>query len=447
MTEDVPSNDDLKEAAEALASQLAQKRRERIKEALADWVWVSEAYAFVRRSDRKVWTDKQWTAHFGHLVAEKENVLNYAIKKTGYISKFEKLVFEPNAPEEIDGLAYNLWRPSGISAAPGDSAWFVDHINYLFPDVRVADDVLDFLALLVKEPFVKVLFAMLVYGPKHGTGKSAIGAILSSMLGASNLVFPSNDEISEKYSQWQEGAQLGVIEELMMLGRQQIANRLKPVITQPDLRIRAMWRPSYTTPNRLNLIAFTNYPDALKVENDDRRWFIAESPVEPLAKDYYEKLFAHIECDADVAAVKHFLQHREVRLDPKGRAPATQAKREMVEQSLSDEEAYILELLDEGGAPFDFDLIRREDIIDALRLRFGTLRPGVYSRMTSLLKTRIGAVSQKQDKRVGVTHHRLWSLRDHEQWDAAGPAARTEAYEEYVKARELAKYADWPHRP
>ena len=35
MTEDVPSNDDLKEATEALASQMAQKRRERIKEALA----------------------------------------------------------------------------------------------------------------------------------------------------------------------------------------------------------------------------------------------------------------------------------------------------------------------------------------------------------------------------------------------------------------------------
>jgi predicted transcriptional regulator len=39
MTEDVPSNDDLKEATQALASQMAQKRRERIKEALADWVW------------------------------------------------------------------------------------------------------------------------------------------------------------------------------------------------------------------------------------------------------------------------------------------------------------------------------------------------------------------------------------------------------------------------
>ncbi len=233
------------------------------------------------------------------------------------------------------------------------------------------------------------MLALLIYGPKHGTGKSAIGAMLTRMVGSSNVVFPSNDEVSEKYTQWQEGAQLAIIEELMMLGRRQIGNRLKPVITQPDLRIRAMWRPCYTTPNRLNLIAFTNYPDALKVENDDRRWFIAESPVEPRGTDYYDALFAHVRSNADVAAVKHMLQHRKVRLDPKARAPATDAKREMIEHAMRDEEAFLMELLEEGRHPFDIDLVRRDDLLIALKERFGSLKSGSYSLVAGLLKTRI----------------------------------------------------------
>ena len=364
------SKNDLQEAAKELASQKAQARRKRIQSTLSDWVWVSEAYCFVRRSDGKVWSDRQWGAHYGHLV-DKGNILDYAIKKRGYVDKFESLVFEPGAPEEIDGVAYNLWRRPRIVAATGEADWFVEHVGYLFPNQKAAAVVLDYLALLVREPFEKILFALLIYGKKHGTGKSAIGLLLQKLIGVGNVVFPSNDEISEKYTEWQEGAQLAIIEELMMLGRQQVSNRLKPVITQPDLRIRAMYRASYSTPNRLNLLAFTNYPDALKVENEDRRWLIVESPVEPTTPEYYAELFAHLENDEDIAAVKQFLQNRDVELNPKGRAPMSAAKAEMVEQALSNEEAFLLERFETGAEPFDFDLVRRDDLIDAVKASSG----------------------------------------------------------------------------
>jgi hypothetical protein len=91
----------------------------------------AEAYAFVRRSDHKIWNEKQWKAHYAHL-QPKVNILDTVMKKRGYITKFEKLVFEPGAPAEIDGIAYNLWRPSGIEAVPGDVTWFTGGVTLPF---------------------------------------------------------------------------------------------------------------------------------------------------------------------------------------------------------------------------------------------------------------------------------------------------------------------------
>jgi hypothetical protein len=49
---------DIEEATKAYQAELEAKRekrqRQQIVEALLDWVWVSEATAFVRKSDRKV---------------------------------------------------------------------------------------------------------------------------------------------------------------------------------------------------------------------------------------------------------------------------------------------------------------------------------------------------------------------------------------------------------
>ena len=56
--------------------------------------------------------------------------------------------------------------------------------------------------------------------------------------------------------------------------------------------------------------------------------------------------------------------------------------------------------------------------------------------MTTFLKTRIGAVQQKQDKRPGTPNFRLWSIRHHDNWEKVGPAARADAYNEHVSSKE-----------
>ena len=47
-----------------------------------------------------------------------------------------------------------------------------------------------------------------------------------------------------------EGAQLAVVEELMTLGRLEVANRLKPVITDPTIRIEEKNCSIYSIPKQ-----------------------------------------------------------------------------------------------------------------------------------------------------------------------------------------------------
>ena len=201
-------------------------------------------------------------------------------------------------------------------------------MRLMFPDERDRGLVLDYLATMVQRPAEKLHFALLIRG-EQGSGKSAIGELMTRIIGGRNVVKPSNDEVTGRFTAWLEGAQLAVIEELMTLGRLEVANRLKPVITEPTLRIEEKYGTPYSIPNHLNLICFTNHRDALRIENGDRRWLVIFSPAKPGEQAYYDRLFERIASEDGPAAVKHALLERRVTINPKGRAPQTGAKEEM----------------------------------------------------------------------------------------------------------------------
>lgn len=433
-TDELSVEEATKAFEEKLRSEREQKQRKRMSEVLEDWVWVSGATVFIRRSDHLIWNDKQWRTHHA-MLHPKGDVFTFVMRQ-GLVTTVERLAFEPYQPEFLEGgQAYNTWRPSDIDAREGNAQWFLDHIAYLFPDETVAGYVLDYLALLVREPWVKILFFLLIVGVEQGTGKTAVTEVMTRILGPHNTVTPSNDEIASQFTGWQEGKQLAVVHELMMLGRQQISNRLKPVATEPKLSIRVMYRSAYDAPNRLALIATSNHFDALKVDNADRRWLVVETRAKQREPEYYDALWAHIASPEDLGAVKWMLQHRKVKLNPKGKAPVTTAKRDMVEQALPDEEAYLVELFEEGEEPFNFDLVRTSDLITAVQERFGKNQRNLMGHITAVLKGRIGAVRHTRDTTPGNGRPkwRLWSVRNHEHWAKVGPTARVDAYQKHWK--------------
>ncbi|HEV2517150.1 MAG TPA: primase-helicase family protein [Devosia sp.] len=448
-----PPDDDIAEAAKRFEEELRSKREQQQRDTLDAWIWASEPTAFVRRSDHKIWNEKQWGSHYAHL-NPKGSISSLALRK-GLVEKFETLVYEPGG-EQVIGTGFNLWKPAGLTPVEGDVQWFIDHVHYLFPgDDQAAELVLDYMALLVTPPWPKILFALLIHSLVHGTGKSLLAWMLTRMLGDSNVVNPSNDEMStSQFTQWQEGKQLAVVNELMMQDRLAAANRLKTLITEPTLRIRALYRSPYEVPNRLNVFTTSNHPDAAKLENEDRRWLVVESKVTASDKrppEYYVDIVRRIRDDAEMGAVLWYLQHREVKLNPYGAAPVTQAKVAMQERAIPDEEAYLLQLHEEGAWPFDFDLVRKDDLVTAVLHRFPGHPKGIIGRIDVLLRDRLGAVKQERTTNLGKGRKswQLWSVRKHDEWAKAGQTRRMDAYMQHQerRARSVAMELDYREEP
>lgn len=394
-----------------------------------DWVWVVEPYQFVRRSDTRKYRTEQWKSVFANLKPDGD-VLGAIWKGNLPMRKFEALVYLPEAdefPDGEDGGRYNIWRRSGVEAVPGDVSLFLDHMAYLFPDEAERAHVLDYLALLVQRPADKIHFALLVRGTQ-GTGKSWIGNLMERIVGSRNTVRPSNDEVTSRWTAWMEGAQLAVIEELMTLGRREVANRLKPAITDPTLRIEQKHCSIYSIPNCLNFLCFTNHEDALPIEHGDRRWLVVFSPAVKRDEAYYRRLFGYLD-GGGAAHVKHWLAERRVALNPHGVAPATVGKEAMRRLGMGDAEAFLLDLFEAGEPPFDFDLVRLDDLVDVVPAALRG-RSSLRARLSKWLKEEIGAVDQSRYTKADRNRpaYQLWSVRDHDRWREVGAAGRIDAF-------------------
>ena len=398
---------------------------------LANWVWVADASVFIRRSDTKKYNKEQFKSMYAGLHPEGD-ILNAVWKGKTAVERFEEVIYLPQGPELVDQKKYNLWRPSGVEAREGDTSWFDEHLRLMFPDEQERDLVLDYLALLVQRPAEKIKFALLIQGAQ-GTGKSAIGALMRRVIGGRNVVFPSNDEVVGRFSGWQEGRQLAIINELMTLGRLEVANRLKTVITEPTLRIEEKYSTTYTIPNYLNLLCFTNHRNAVPIESGDRRWLVIFSPAKPQSGEYYDRLFGKIESAEGASAVKYYLSERQIALNPNGQAPETQAKREMRGYSIGEVEDWLKERFEDSDPPFDFPLVRLEDILFELPRDLKARQKNVKQTVTKFLRDELGAEqASRNTKEDGRRHYRLWIIRDFDKWREAGPTARIDAYEEQI---------------
>src|SRR3546814_8511743 len=88
------------------------------------------------------------------------------------------------------------------------------------------------------------------------------------------------------------------------------------------------------------------------------------------------------------------LQNRAVGLEPKGMAPMTKGKSEMRRRSLGEVEQYLNELLEEHSLPFDFDLVRINDVWNFVKSDFKGVRD-LRSRVIEWLK---GAGAQQRSE-------------------------------------------------
>lgn len=218
---------------------------------------------------------------------------------------------------------------------------------------------LDWLAHNVQYPGRKIRYAPLIKGIE-GDGKSLLLTMLACGLGEANVRMAGPDTVISSFNGYAEGSCVVGLEELRIVGhnRYEVANALKPLITNDTVDIHKKGVDAYNAINVSNYIAFTNYADALPLTETDRRWwvlFTEWSSASEMAKavgmplpDYFDRIHAAL---GDPASVRRFLLDHPISKDfnPNGRAPMTEAKLSMVRGDVNDNDELLQRRIELGG--------------------------------------------------------------------------------------------------
>ncbi len=269
----------------------------------------------------------------------------------------------------VDGMkVVNTYRPSSVpkevtiySESDLLAIKVIEEHIRLLCDGRdaVAATLLDYLAFNVQNPGTKVRWAPVIKGVE-GDGKSLLSTLLSATVGGVNVKTISTKAITSDFTSWARGACIGVIEELRMVGhnRYDALNSIKPCIANDTIAVHPKGGDEYNCPNTMNYIAFTNYVDALPLDDNDRRWFVLFTPwdnIDEFAKkidgsigEYFDRIHEALE-EHGPALRKWFLDRKlSSEFKPNGRAPDTAEKATMISLALSDADVILRDLIAEG---------------------------------------------------------------------------------------------------
>jgi hypothetical protein len=421
------------DADEGQASVPAPRARSGLMDA---WVWVVGPKWFVRRSDGLRLDRQSFDSKYDYVVEGKGHLSDEVFHSRDRMRKLMSLQFTPGEGEFV-GEDYNLWRPGGVEPLEGGDggAWLWGHLLYLCGGkAEEAGHVADYLAHLVQRRGEKLTYALLLCGGQ-GIGKSALGALLSRLLGAHNVRRPTNEELHGSFTAWALATEVCVIEELMAVGRREMANKLKPLITEPSIRIEEKHRTPYTIDNHMNFVAFTNWRDAIPIEHDDRRYLAVVSEAEPRDRAYYDGLWAQVQGDGAGRALGWLLARDLSAMNPKGKAPDCGGKELMRRAGMGEVEAWLLERFEAGEAPLDVRVTSVGDVVDALPERLRRLSR-LGNVVGAFLRSELGARDLGQHRvNGGSTRRVLWAVRDVAEVEGMPAVARAREYDDARSGR------------
>ena len=130
-------------------------------------------------------------------------------------------------------------------------------------------------------------------------------------------------------------------------GKRKIANLLKDLGASgagEELVIETKGNAPYTAPNKLLLVATTNYTQPIGVEKGDRRWFFIWSSAPPMTREESLRYYDWLHNQGGMDAVAAWLQKRDVtKFNPKEGAPMTDAKSLLIDRAMTLGESAVME--------------------------------------------------------------------------------------------------------
>jgi hypothetical protein len=252
----------------------------------------------------------------------------------------------------------NRWTDARIQGTGGGVAPWLRHLERLIPVPEERNHLLDVMAHKYQKPTIKINHAILLAGDP-GVGKDTLLAPFFVAVGGPHgknrsLVDKAALESAFGYALESEIMVINELRPDQFRDRRELENKLKPIIAAPPeyLSVNRKGLHPYDAANRILVIAFSNFRDAIALPADDRRWFVLwadsgrmDARESQSLWDWYTR--------GGFEAVAGYLAQRDISaFMPGATPPMTEAKQIMAGQSMSPCESYLSDLIAERSGDF-----------------------------------------------------------------------------------------------
>lgn len=284
------------------------------------------------------------------------------------------LTYAPGEDQQLlrHGSTYwNSWHGWGAEAEEGDVQPFLDLLDHIFTGADEAKQwFLQWCAYPIQYPGTKLFTSALIWGVKHGTGKSLIGYTLGAIYGK-NFTELNQKDLYDGFNEWAENKQFVMGDDVTGSDKRHDSDQLKKFITQKELRLNIKHVQSFTVPDCINYYFTANGPTALFLEDDDRRSFVHEVTVGAQEESFYMDYSLWLESNGPAALHYYLKNHVDVTgFNPAAPAMRTEAKERMIADVRSDLGAWVSHLLGEpeivlkvGDIPLVSDLYTNKELL------------------------------------------------------------------------------------
>jgi hypothetical protein len=370
-----------------------------------EWVWIIGQKRFCRIVDGVIWDREGFDSKYNYLC--KPSISRAIFSRRLGMPKLDSMMFRPGQDIIMDDK-FNTWRQSPIEPAQGDTKAWNAHLEYLFPNQADRDHVLNWMAWVYQNQALKPNHALLIVGETHGTGKSVVARIFEQLIGVPNTKRPKNSSLKGDFNGWAAQCKLAIIEELMQIGRREVANELRDIITEPFIEVNMKNIAAFQIENYMAMFAISNHIDALPLEDSDRRWLVVRTDATKQEFDFYNPIFATLRDPAALAAVAYELQHRKIdKYDGREAAPMNEAKAEMIQHTMGEVDGWMIEHA--GEAPLCRHLVTIQDVIDVMPKRLEKTQR-LSNVIGSCLRRKFKGVDIGQQRCPDNTRKRLWAI-------------------------------------
>jgi hypothetical protein len=232
-------------------------------------------------------------------------------------------------------------KPSRSNQRSAKPFW--EFFEYLFPNKQERKEVARWMATLYAKPEVRMGYAILLLSKLQGVGKSTLLNIMAELVGRKHSSFPGDAMIQGDFNGWLVNKRFVVVHEIYAGQNWKTYNRLKSLITDEYVEANNKHVVNYTIPNWVHFGAASNSMEALRVENDDRRWLVPQLP--ETLYDNYTGLRSWIRAGGLRYLCADLLDWPEY-VNPGEVAPRTAAKVALIDQSMPTDERIVLTLME-----------------------------------------------------------------------------------------------------